>query len=215
MEIKAYAIMERGAVPTPFTYSRVLGAHDVLVRLTHRSIATGDVQFIDNAWGDTRYPLVPSHEMVGIVEQLGGDVTGLEPGDRVGIGFQLGACFACEYCERGVEQLCQQQTVVGVNAFGGLAEHIVVDHRFAFRLPDALESAAAVPLFSSGLTVYSALRHAQLRATARVAVLGIGGLGRLAVQLSRTMGHEVAAVSRSRGKREADSRARCGVHRWR
>jgi D-arabinose 1-dehydrogenase-like Zn-dependent alcohol dehydrogenase len=148
MEIKAYAIMERGALAMPFAYERTVGDHEVLVRITHRSIATGDVQFIDNAWGDTRYPLVPSHEMVGRVEQLGSAVTELEEGDRVGIGFQLGACFACEYCRDGVEQLCQQQTVVGVNAFGGLAERIVVDSRFAFRLPAALDSAAASTTYS-------------------------------------------------------------------
>lgn len=202
MEIKAYAIMERGEVARPFTYQRALGAHDVLVRITHRSIATGDVQFIDNAWNDTRYPLVPSHEMVGLVEQVGRDVTELVSGDRVGIGFQLGACFECAYCQRGLEQFCQQQTVVGVNAFGGLAEQIVVDSRFAFRLPAALDSAAAVPLFSSGLTVYSAITHAQLAAAARVAVLGIGGLGRLGLQFLRSLGHQATGVSRSPDKRD-------------
>lgn len=203
MDIKAYAIMERGGVAAPFTYQRDIGAHDVLVRITHRSIATGDVQFIDNAWNDTRYPLVPSHEMVGLVEQAGRDVTELAPGDRVGVGFQLGACFECANCRRGLEQFCQQQTVVGVNAFGGLAEQNVVDSRFAFRLPAALDSAAAVPLFSSGLTVYSAIVHAQLPAAARVAVLGIGGLGRLALQFLRSLGHHVTAVSRSPDKRDS------------
>jgi len=202
MEIQAYAIMERGAVATPFTYQREIGAHEVLVRITHRSIATGDVQFIDNAWNDTRYPLVPSHEMVGLVEQTGPDVAELAPGDRVGVGFQLGACFACTYCLRGVEQFCQQQTVVGVNAYGGLAEQIVVDSRFAFQLPAALDAAAAVPLFSSGLTVYSATTNAQLPAAARVAVIGIGGLGRMALQFLRSFGHEAVAVSRSPDKRE-------------
>ncbi|HTU60847.1 MAG TPA: NAD(P)-dependent alcohol dehydrogenase [Polyangiales bacterium] len=202
MEIKAYAIMERGAVAKPFTYARAVGADDVLVRITHRSIATGDVQFIDNAWNDTRYPLVPSHEMVGLVEEVGSNVAELAPGDRVGIGFQLGACFACAYCLRGVEQFCQKQTVVGVNAFGGLAEHIVVDSRFAFRLPAELDSAAAVPLFSSGLTVYSAIKHAQLVDGARVAVLGIGGLGRMALQFLRSLGYQATAVSRSPDKRD-------------
>jgi alcohol/geraniol dehydrogenase (NADP+) len=202
MEIRAFAIKERGDVAMPFVYSRTLGGHEVLVRLTHRSVTTGDVQFIDNAWGDTRYPLVPCHEMIGLVEQVGADVSELTMGDRVGVGFQLGACFECSFCRRGVEQFCQQQTVVGVNAYGGLADQIVVDSRFAFRLPSALDSAAATPLFSSGLTVYSAIMHAQLSPGARVAVLGIGGLGRLALQFLRAMGHRVSAVSRSPEKRE-------------
>lgn len=206
MKIRAYAICERGAVATPFEYARGLGEWDVLVRLTQRSVTTGDVQFIDNDWGDTRYPLVPCHEMVGIVEQLGREVRELALGDRVGIGFQLGACFECSYCQRGVEQFCARQTVVGVNAYGGLAEHIVVDSRFAFRLPAQLDSAVATPLLSSGLTVYSAISHAQLSPDARVAVLGIGGLGRLAIQFLRAMGHQVSAFSRTPEKRELIAR---------
>ena len=203
MEIRAFAIRERGAAPTPFSYERSVGGREVLVRITHRSVTTGDVQFMDDAWGDTRYPLVPCHEMVGTVEELGREVSELSVGERVGIGFQLGACFACSFCHRGVEQFCPQQTVVGVNAYGGLAEHIVVDSRFAFRLPNQLDSAATTPLFSSGLTVYSAIVQAQLPAEARVGVLGIGGLGRLALQILRAMGlQRVAAFSRSPDKRE-------------
>jgi D-arabinose 1-dehydrogenase-like Zn-dependent alcohol dehydrogenase len=202
MEIRAYAITEPGASPAPFTYHRSLGRHDVLVRITHRSITTGDVQFIDNDWADTRYPLVPCHEMVGIVEQTGPEVAELKAGDRVGVGFQLGACFECDYCREGLEQFCPQQTVVGVNAYGGLAECIVVDSRFAFPLPSRLDSVPATPLQSSGLTVYSAIAHAALSAGSRVAVLGIGGLGRLAIQFLRAMEHRVSAISRSPGKRD-------------
>jgi D-arabinose 1-dehydrogenase-like Zn-dependent alcohol dehydrogenase len=202
MDIKAYAIQQRGEPATPFVYHQTVGRHDVLVRITHRSITTGDVQFIDDDWGDTRFPLVPSHEMTGIVEQAGPEVAELAPGDRVGIGFQLGACFECSSCRRGLEQFCPRQTVVGVNAYGGLGDHIVVDSRFAFRLPARLASASAVPLLSSGLTVYSAISHAQLPLGARVAVLGIGGLGRLALQVLRAMGHRVTALSRSSGKRD-------------
>ena len=202
MEITAYAVRQRGEAPTPFTYHRTLGSHDVLVRLTHRSITTGDVQFIDDAWGDTRFPLVPGHEMVGTVEETGPDATGLKSGDRVGIGFQVGACFECSSCRQGLEQFCPQQTVIGVSAYGGLGEHIVVDGRFAFRLPSRLDSAPATPLLSSGLTVYSAIAHARLSTGARVAVLGIGGLGRLALQFLRAMEHRVAAFSRSPAKRD-------------
>jgi D-arabinose 1-dehydrogenase-like Zn-dependent alcohol dehydrogenase len=202
MDIRAYAVQQRGAAATPFVYAKTIGHHDVLVRISHRSITTGDVQFIDDDWGDTQYPLVSCHEMVGHVEQRGRDVAELTPGDRVGIGFQLGACFECSFCRRGLEQFCPKQTVVGVNAYGGLGDHIVVDGRFAFRLPPGVDSASAVPLLSSGLTVYSAITHAQLPPDARVAVLGIGGLGRLALRFLRGMGHRVAAFSRSAGKRD-------------
>jgi D-arabinose 1-dehydrogenase-like Zn-dependent alcohol dehydrogenase len=197
MEIRAHAIQQRGEAATPFVYQKDLGPQDVLVRVTHRSITRGDIQFIDDDWGDTRFPLVPGHEMVGAVEQTGRAVTDLTPGDRVGVGFQLGACFECSCCRQGLEQFCPNQTVVGVNAYGGFGDHIVVDSRFAFRLPSGLESAPATPLMSSGLTVYSAIAHAQLSPEARVAVLGIGGLGRVALQFLRAMKRRVSALSRS------------------
>jgi alcohol/geraniol dehydrogenase (NADP+) len=173
----------------------------VLVKLTHRTITRGDVQMIENDWGDTRFPLVPCHEMVGIVDQTGSRVTALKPGDRVGIGYQLDACFECSCCRDGTEQFCSRQTVVGVNAYGGLAGHIVVDARFAFPLPSQLASASSTPLMSSGLTVFAAITFAQLPRDARVAVLGIGGLGRLALRFLHAMGHRVSAFSRSPEKK--------------
>ncbi len=201
-EIRAFAIRNQGGTAEPFVYSCDIGRQDVLVTITHRSITRGDIQFIQNDWVDARFPLVPSHEMVGIVEQIGPDVTALRRGDRVGIGFQLGACFECNYCRQATEQFCPKQTVVGVNAFGGLAEQIVVDARFAFPLPTELESASATPLMSSGLTVYTSISFCRLPAHARIAVFGIGGLGRLALQFLTAMGHRVAAFSHSPEKRE-------------
>ena len=202
MEIRAYAVPEKGAAPVPFSYRADVGAHDVVVKLTHRSITRGDLQMIENDWGDTRFPLVPSHEMVGIVDRTGSRVTELKPGDRVGVGYQMGACFECRFCRQGTEQFCSRQTVVGVNAYGGLAEHIVVDARFAFPLPPQLASAPSTPLMSSGLTVFAAITFAQLPRDARVAVLGIGGLGRLALRFLRAMGHRVSAFSRSPQKQQ-------------
>lgn len=203
MNINAFAVHEAGARPTPFSYRAEVGPHDVLVKLTHRTITRGDVQLMDDDWGDSRFPLVPSHEMVGIVEATGSSASELKPGDRVGIGYQLGACFDCAECARGTEQFCSRQTVVGVSRYGGLADHIVVDARFAFRLPPELADAPSAPLMSSGLTVFAAIAHAQLPRDARVAVLGIGGLGRLALRFLRAMGHRVSAFSRSPEKRPA------------
>lgn len=197
MEIRAYAINERGGTAQRFLYETTIANRDVLVRITHRSLARGDIQFIDNAWGDTRFPLVPSHEMVGVVEQAGSEVADLETGDRVGIGYQQEACFECAFCRQGIEQLCANQKVIAVNRYGGLAEHIVVDSRFAFRLPPQLDSATSTPLLSSGLTVWAGIRRAQLPAASRVAVLGAGGLGHLAIQFLHKLGHSVTAFSHS------------------
>jgi D-arabinose 1-dehydrogenase-like Zn-dependent alcohol dehydrogenase len=201
MLINAYAIHTAGGKAEPFRYETTPGSRDVLVRITHRSLARGDIQFIDNAWGDTRYPLVPGHEIVGIVEETGSDVTDLHPGDRVGIGYQQQACFGCRFCTVGREQLCASQKVVAVDCYGGLAEHIVVDDRFAFRLAPQLDSAASTPLLSSGLTVYAGILRAQLAAGSRVAVLGAGGLGHLAIRFLHKMGHDVTAFSHSPAKR--------------
>lgn len=201
MKINAYAINEPGGTAEPFVYERSVGARDVLVKITHRSVARGDIQFIDNAWGDTRFPLVPSHEIIGIVEAAGSEVADLHPGDRVGIGYQQEACFACSLCTQGREQLCASQKVIAVDCYGGLAEHIVVDSRFAFRLPPQLDAAPSAPLLSSGLTVYAGILRARLPAGSRTAVMGAGGLGHLAIQFLHRMGHSVTAFSHSPRKR--------------
>ena len=202
MRISAHAIREKGGRAEPFFYERAVGEHDVVVRITHCSVARGDVQFMDNDWGDTRFPLVPGHEIVGIVEEVGPEVTNVQLADRVGIGYQQQACFECVFCRQGIEQLCPSQKVIAVDTYGGLADHIVVDGRFAFRLPPQLDSAPSTPLLSSGLTVFSGILRAQLPPSSRVAVLGAGGLGHLAIQFLHAMGHSVSVFSHSPEKRE-------------
>ena len=201
MEIAAYAINEPGGRAEPFSYQASLGRGDVLVKITHRSLARGDIQYIDNAWGDTRFPLVPSHEIIGVVEEAGSEVANLRRGDRVGIGYQQKACFDCAFCARGIEQLCARQKVIAVDCYGGLAERIIVDCRFAFRLSPELDAAASTPLLSSGLTVYAGILRARLPNGSRVAVLGAGGLGHVAIQFLDRMGHSVTAFSHSPNKR--------------
>jgi D-arabinose 1-dehydrogenase-like Zn-dependent alcohol dehydrogenase len=205
-KINAYAVKHMAGRAEPFAYEKRLGDSDVLVRITHSSIARGDVQFIDNDWGDTKFPLVPGHEIVGLIEESGSAVTDLMVGDRVGVGYQQAACFACEFCRRESEQLCREQKVIGVDCYGGAAEHIGVDHRFVFKLPPALDSTTSTPLLSSGLTVYSAIVRASLPDRSEVAVLGVGGLGHLAIQFLRKMGHRVSAFSHSPEKKASIER---------
>jgi alcohol/geraniol dehydrogenase (NADP+) len=202
MRIRAHAVMEKGGRTEPFSYERDLGGRDVLVRITHCSVARGDLQYIDDDWGDARFPLVPGHEIVGVVEEAGSDVADLRRGERVGIGYQQGACFECSFCREGTEQLCPDQKVIAVDRYGGWADHIVVDGRFAFRLPEPLDPATSAPLLSSGLTVFAGIERAHLTEPSQVAVLGPGGLGHLAIQFLHQMGHRVWALSRSPGKRE-------------
>jgi D-arabinose 1-dehydrogenase-like Zn-dependent alcohol dehydrogenase len=202
MKIAAYAAKHPGGTPEPFIYERMIGKNDLLIKVSHCAITTGDIQMIDNAWGDSKFPLVPGHEIIGTIERAGSNVMGLKTGDRVGVGYQLTACFKCRTCRDGSEQFCQNQKVIGVDLPGGLAKHMVVDWRFAFKIPNALDSAKAAPLMSSGLTVYTAITMAKLSRVSRTAVLGVGGLGHLAIQFLCKMGHEVSAFSRSSEKRK-------------
>ncbi|HTE56797.1 MAG TPA: NAD(P)-dependent alcohol dehydrogenase [Kofleriaceae bacterium] len=202
MRIRAHAISERGGQAEPFSYEGEPGKRDVLVRITHCSVARGDIQFIDDDWGDARFPLVPGHEIIGIVEEVGSEVADLRRGDRVGIGYQQQACFACTFCQQGMEQICPGQKVIAVDRYGGFADQIIVDGRFAFALPAQLDSATSTPLLSSGLTVFAGILRAHLADRSSVAVLGPGGLGHLAIQFLHKMGHGVSAFSRSPAKRE-------------
>lgn len=201
MKITAYAIKKKGGKAESFFYERRLRKNDVLVKITHCGISKGDIQTIDDDWGDTKFPLVPGHEIIGLIEEIGSEVAGLKNGDRVGIGYQQEACFECQFCRQGNEQFCPRQKVIAVDCYGGLAEYIVVDSRFAFKLPPKLDSAKLVPLLSSGLTVYSGIVRAKLRKNSIVAVLGVGGLGHLAIQFLHKMGHKVSAFSHSSGKK--------------
>lgn len=202
MKISAYAVKTTGGTTEPFTYERKIGKNDLLIRISHCGLATGDVQMINNEWGDTKFPLVPGHEIIGIVEQTGSTVAGVKNGDRVGVGYQLSACFKCRHCKDGNEQFCLNQKVVAADLPGGFAKHIVVDYRFAFKIPAKLDSAKSTPLLSSGLTVYTAINRAHLAKKSTVAVLGIGGLGHLAIQFLHKMGHRVSAFSHSKNKKE-------------
>lgn len=200
MEIKAYAVKNKSGKAEPFSYERKLDKNEVLVKITHCGITRGDVQIIDDDWNDTKFPVVPGHEIIGTIERTGSEVIGLENGNRVGVGYQH-ACFECKSCREGKEQFCAKQKVIAVDCYGGLAEHIVVDGRFVFKLPSELDSARSTPLMSSGLTVYSGIVKATLPDNSIVGVLGIGGLGYLALQFLNKMGHKVSAFSHSPDKK--------------
>lgn len=202
MKIIAYAVKQPGGQAEPFAYERGIGKNEVLVKVSHCAITMGDVQMMKNEWGDSKFPLVAGHEIIGTIERIGSNVKHLKNGDRVGIGYQLKACFKCKFCREGNEQFCPKQKVIGVDFQGGLAQRIVVDGRFAFKISRNLDAAKSAPLLSSGLTVYSAIVRANLPKKSETAVLGIGGLGHMAIQFLDKMGHHVSAFSRSHEKSE-------------
>ena len=212
MGFHAYAAhREKGALK-PFVYEpEPLGPHGVEIRISHCGICHSDVHLVDGDWGVGRYPMVPGHEIVGTIAAAGPEVRYLAVGQRVGVGWQRSACLECEWCISGQENLCAREVATCVDQHGGFAERIRVDGRFAFPIPEALSSEHAAPLLCGGVTVYAPLSR-WVRPSMRVGVVGIGGLGHLALQFARAMGCEVTALSTSADK---EAEARCfGAHRF-
>jgi uncharacterized zinc-type alcohol dehydrogenase-like protein len=200
MSFHAHAAHSKKSALTPFVYEPLpLGTHDVEIRISHCGICHSDVHLVDGDWGMGSYPMVPGHEIVGTVTALGPEVKHLEAGARVGVGWQRGACLACDSCIAGDENLCAQNEATCVGHHGGFADRIRLDGRFAFPIPEALASENAAPLLCGGATVYSPLRR-WAKPSMRVGVVGIGGLGHLALQFARAMGCEVTAISSSPDK---------------
>jgi uncharacterized zinc-type alcohol dehydrogenase-like protein len=181
---------------------KALGDHDVEVAITHCGICHSDLHLIDNDWGISKYPFIPGHEIIGTVREKGKGVKHLKIGDRVGIGWQCGSCLTCELCCQGFENLCKSSQPVCVGRNGGFANGVRVDGRFAFLIPEALESENAAPLLCGGATVYSPFVEYHVKATDRVAIIGIGGLGHMAIQFANAMGCDVTAISHTRNKEE-------------
>jgi len=207
MAIQCYAAYKSGEELKKFSYdeSRDLDANKILLKVTHCGICHSDLHLIDNDWSISQYPLVPGHEIIGTVERVGKDVKTVEVGQRVGIGWQSGSCRCCEWCVRGEENLCVDNTATAVDQYGGFAEKVYVASDFVFPIPEDLDSATAAPLLCGGITVYSPIRR-WIRAYHKVGVVGIGGLGHLALQFAKAFGCHVTAFSHTQQK-ESDARA--------
>ncbi len=212
MTIKAFAASAPKGLLEIFNYDPgALGPRQVEVKVTHCGICHSDQAMIDNDWHFSTYPLVPGHEVVGTVAAIGSAVQGLTLGQRVGIGWQCGSCGECEFCRRGRESFCAKERDTIIRHHGGFGEHVRSDANFAIPLPDALDSAQAAPLLCAGTTVFTPLLHHNVTGDMRVAVVGIGGLGHLAVQFLAKMGCEVTAISTTRDK-EAEAREFGATH---
>lgn len=177
---------------------------DVRVAVTHCGVCYTDIHGIDDYYDITHYPFVPGHEIVGFVTEIGKSVTTLKPGDQVGIGWQGRSCGKCEWCQKGEEHLCIKIAHAGVwEPYGGFSSSIVVDSRFAYLLPEGMPPESAAVLMCAGITVYSALRNTSTSARQKLAVVGMGGLGHLAVQFASHMNYDVTVISGTPGKKEA------------
>ena len=190
-------------VPDP-----IIGHRDVLIRIRACGVCHTDLLIADGVYksfGMDPFPYIPGHEPAGVVEQAGAEVTHLKQGDRVGV-YALISCGRCRYCLSGEEESCvtlfSQPQSYGFTMDGGYAQYMAVPADCAISLPPELDFTAAAPLFCAGLTVYPALKNAHLRPGQRAAVLGIGGLGHLAIPIARAMGAEVIAITSTEEKAE-------------
>ena len=200
--IRAHAALAAKQALDSYEYEPApLHSMDVEIEISHCGICHSDVHLIDDDWAVSKYPLVPGHEIVGTVVATGDGVT--HPvGQRVGVGWQRSACHECDQCRAGRENLCPTQTATCVKNHGGFAERIRTDGRFAFALPASLDAASAAPLLCAGVTVFAPMRRWGVSAGARVGVIGIGGLGHLALRFLKAMGCETTAFTSSPDKRD-------------
>jgi alcohol dehydrogenase (NADP+) len=189
---------------------RELGARDVLIEISFCGICHSDIHQIKDEWGNSIFPMVPGHEIVGVVAEVGADVRKFSAGDRVGVGCLVDSCGECEYCLLGEEQFCTKGAVPTYNGvgydgeptFGGYSQSVVVDERFVVNVPDSLELQDAAPLLCAGITTYSPLKRWHVGEGTKVAIVGMGGLGHVAVQIAAAMGAEVTVLSQTLSKRE-------------
>jgi alcohol dehydrogenase (NADP+) len=217
---KAYAAQSPASPLAPFRLERRKpGPRDVLIKIRYCGVCHTDIHFVRNDWGISMYPMVPGHEIVGLVESVGDQVRNFKPGDTGGVGCLVDSCRDCENCQAGLQQYCRGGMVLTYSAFerdgktvtyGGYSNQIVVNEDFVLRVSDKLPLDAVAPLLCAGITTYSPLKTWSVGAGHRVGVLGLGGLGHMAVKLAASFGAEVTVLSRSSGK-AADAR-RLGAH---
>lgn len=198
-------------------------ADEVLIEILYTGVCHSDLHQVKNDWGNTIYPCVPGHEIVGRVTQAGSAVTKFKTGDLVGVGCMIDSCGTCHSCQGGEEQYCEGPVSFtatyngymkpdgsGFNTYGGYSDKIVVKESFVLRIPEKLDIKAAAPILCAGVTTYSPLKHWQVKAGSKVAVAGLGGLGHMGVQLAKAMGAEVTVITTSKEK-EANAK-KFGAH---
>ncbi len=211
--IQGLAAHAAGAELLPFRYDPGdLGLQEVEIEITHCGICYSDIHLISNDWSMSQYPFIPGHEIVGTIVGLGSEVKWLPMGQRVGLGWQSNSCGVCEWCTRGMENLCLAAEATCVHRHGGYANRVRANARFVSPIPEALDSEHAAPLLCAGITVYNPLRTHGINPSSRVGIVGIGGLGHLAIQFARAFGAEVTAFSSSAAKEE-EART-LGAHRF-
>ncbi|KAL6347079.1 hypothetical protein AAG906_012330 [Vitis piasezkii] len=206
-----WAARDPSGALSPYTYTlRNTGPEDVVIKVTYCGICHSDLHLIKNHLGISHYPMVPGHEVVGEVVEVGSDVRKFRVGDCVGVGLLVGCCGICRPCKSEMEQYCNQVIwsynhiyTDGKPTQGGFARSMIVDQKFAVKIPDGMAPEQAAPLLCAGVTAYSPLSHLGLKKSGlRGGILGLGGVGHMGVKIAKAMGHHVTVISSSDRKRE-------------
>jgi len=221
-QVKAYAAEKADKPLAPFKLDRrEVGEYDVEIEILFCGVCHSDIHTARNEWGGTMYPVVPGHEIVGKVTIVGDKVNNHKVGDTVGVGCFVDSCGHCSNCESDLEQYCENGNSQTYNAklqdkktitYGGYSTHIIVTEKFVLKVSDQLNLAAVAPLLCAGITTYSPLKHWNCKKGDKVAVVGLGGLGHMAVKLAASMGAEVTMLSRSPEK--AKDAEELGAHHF-
>ncbi len=219
---RAYATHNPTSDLEPFNFERRdVGEHDVLIEIHFCGVCHSDIHQAKNEWDNSIYPMVPGHEIVGRVKQVGAAVTKFKEGDLAGVGCFVDSCRECRNCRDGEEQFCERHMAGTYNStemdeqtptFGGYSSQIVVDENYTLKVPENLPLAGVAPLLCAGITTYSPLKRHNVSEGQQVGIVGLGGLGHMGVKLARSMGAEVTVFSTSPSKEE-DAR-RLGAHHF-
>ena len=221
METRGYAVLKAKAPLEPYSFKRrALRESDIALDITYTGICHSDIHQAREEWGPAIFPMVPGHEIVGIVSEIGSAVAKHSIGDRVGVGVYIDSCRTCENCVAGQQQYCLNGMTGTYNglerdgvtvALGGYSNKFVINEDYALKIPDSLDMAAVAPLLCAGITLYSPLRHWKAGPGSKVGVIGLGGLGHMGVKFAAAMGAEVTVFSHSASK-EADARRMGATH---
>jgi alcohol dehydrogenase (NADP+) len=219
---RSFAALTSKAPLAPFSFERrEVGPHDVLIDIAYCGVCHSDIHQVRDEWGGSIFPMVPGHEIVGKVAKVGAGVTSFKAGDLAGVGCFVDSCRTCQSCKDGLEQYCENGMSATYNGYerdgktptyGGYSSKIVVDEDYVLHVSPKLDLKAVAPLLCAGITTYSPLRHWKVGKGHRVGVLGLGGLGHMAVKLAASFGAEVTMLSTSPSK-EKDAR-RLGAHHF-
>jgi alcohol dehydrogenase (NADP+) len=212
MNVLGYAAHSAKAALTPYDFvRRDPRADDVVIEILYCGICHTDLHYVQNDWGRSSYPLVPGHEIIGRVMSTGSDVKRFKPNDVVGVGCMVDSCQHCSACNQGLEQYCEEAPTFTYNSmdrhdqmptFGGYSEKIIVNEKFVLHIPEGLDPKGAAPLLCAGITTWSPLRHWRIGKGSNVGVIGLGGLGHMALKLAKGLGANVTLFTRSPGKEQ-------------